>query len=564
MVLDFKGGVLSFTDLASYLLERVAQKRNASKSEKASEVSEGAENAPLSKVITFPYSRHSSYRELCELVRIFKPKDVYPCTVDEDHWVEGKEPHLTLNPIVYLTFYFTNKCHTGRSMETLFGKECSSKTFRHDNEMRKMQLVKAVRSLSADPDTQKTMTTRSSQAVSLSSPSRDVVSALRDIHGVRRNSRGSLEPFDSEGKGLSEQRLAAMPIIMEALSQMSRSSRSSRSKSQPLAQEEANPFDSPIQIVDTKGKDKAARGRKNSEGYTIPSDADDLRNSPSQSAVSPSPRDILAVTPSSETQSLRRKLIMDDFGEGSSKRPRYEADGPHSFPVPEERSWDLHCKEASGPSTSGGAKEINLGCSLHNSQAPNLISSRPSIFMENKRVDIRGSTIVTTESLDVDARTSLAITVAEEETTQWSISSDSEVSDHTPDAGEFSTFWDEKDEIFRCSNCSHEVVRTPDTTGYCPSCDRGSTPYYENLESEEPIPGLARDEYTEEEVEGADKARLFGDCMDYQTSAYDTQDEALMREEYEQNSFIDDKAPPETLEEEADSSSEGEIDYKEE
>jgi DNA cross-link repair 1C protein len=43
----------------------------------------------LSKVITFPYSRHSSYYELCDLVGIFKPKDVYPCTVDETIWSEG-------------------------------------------------------------------------------------------------------------------------------------------------------------------------------------------------------------------------------------------------------------------------------------------------------------------------------------------------------------------------------------------------------------------------------------------------------------------------------------------
>ncbi len=42
----------------------------------------------LPKVITFPYSRHSSYPELCDLVRIFQPKDVYPCTVHERSWHE--------------------------------------------------------------------------------------------------------------------------------------------------------------------------------------------------------------------------------------------------------------------------------------------------------------------------------------------------------------------------------------------------------------------------------------------------------------------------------------------
>lgn len=41
------------------------------------------------KLITFPYSRHSSLYELQDLVRIFRPKDVYPCTVDEENWHEG-------------------------------------------------------------------------------------------------------------------------------------------------------------------------------------------------------------------------------------------------------------------------------------------------------------------------------------------------------------------------------------------------------------------------------------------------------------------------------------------
>jgi len=35
---------------------------------------------------TFPYSRHSSYTELCHLVEAFKPKDIWPCTVDKYNW----------------------------------------------------------------------------------------------------------------------------------------------------------------------------------------------------------------------------------------------------------------------------------------------------------------------------------------------------------------------------------------------------------------------------------------------------------------------------------------------
>jgi hypothetical protein len=66
---------------------------------------------PRNRTIRFPYSRHSSYSELCELVAAFRPQDVFPCTVDEASWT----PDL--------------------SMQSLFGQYCSTTTFRHDIEM---------------------------------------------------------------------------------------------------------------------------------------------------------------------------------------------------------------------------------------------------------------------------------------------------------------------------------------------------------------------------------------------------------------------------------------------
>ena len=63
------------------------------------------------KTIRFPYSRHSSYSELCELVAAFKPRDVFPCTVDEITWT----PEL--------------------GIKALFGELCSAQSFRHDAEM---------------------------------------------------------------------------------------------------------------------------------------------------------------------------------------------------------------------------------------------------------------------------------------------------------------------------------------------------------------------------------------------------------------------------------------------
>ncbi|GAB1216408.1 hypothetical protein ATERTT37_005622 [Aspergillus terreus] len=60
----------------------------------------------------FPYSRHSSYSELCALIAIFKPKDIIPCTVDPLTWDEDV------------------------SMQYLFGHLCSRNTFVHDEYMR--------------------------------------------------------------------------------------------------------------------------------------------------------------------------------------------------------------------------------------------------------------------------------------------------------------------------------------------------------------------------------------------------------------------------------------------
>ena len=65
----------------------------------------------LPREITFPYSRHSSYHELCALVEAFHPRDIYPCTVDKETW----------DPSV--------------SMRSLFGHLCSGDEFAHDAEM---------------------------------------------------------------------------------------------------------------------------------------------------------------------------------------------------------------------------------------------------------------------------------------------------------------------------------------------------------------------------------------------------------------------------------------------
>lgn len=78
----FEDGRLSLLKLVKAIEKAVSEKQNVYGS---AEVKDGA----LAKHITFPYSRHSSYPELCYLVRAFKPKDVYLCTVNEEKWNEG-------------------------------------------------------------------------------------------------------------------------------------------------------------------------------------------------------------------------------------------------------------------------------------------------------------------------------------------------------------------------------------------------------------------------------------------------------------------------------------------
>ncbi|KAJ6102017.1 DNA repair metallo-beta-lactamase [Penicillium sp. IBT 16267x] len=68
--------------------------------------------ANLPNTIRFPYSRHSSYSELCALVAAFRPKDIHPCTVDPSTWSENV------------------------SIRSLFGHLCSGEDFIHDAYMR--------------------------------------------------------------------------------------------------------------------------------------------------------------------------------------------------------------------------------------------------------------------------------------------------------------------------------------------------------------------------------------------------------------------------------------------
>lgn len=73
----------SVQEIVQMLVERLV---NSSKKAVAEDVTGQAE---LPKTIHFPYSRHSSYPELCHFVETFRPKDVWPCTVNPTEWMRN-------------------------------------------------------------------------------------------------------------------------------------------------------------------------------------------------------------------------------------------------------------------------------------------------------------------------------------------------------------------------------------------------------------------------------------------------------------------------------------------
>jgi DNA cross-link repair 1C protein len=83
MPLDLESSILgeSQTTGIKTVLQAIADRAREVQNQPAAEPS-----TSLPRVIRFPYSRHSSYAELCNLVQAFMPQDVWPCTVDPEEW----------------------------------------------------------------------------------------------------------------------------------------------------------------------------------------------------------------------------------------------------------------------------------------------------------------------------------------------------------------------------------------------------------------------------------------------------------------------------------------------
>lgn len=103
MGLDQQEDNLDFSHLGQVLARAVTEKRNEIATEEPDDLSLGKS---LPKVITFPYARHSSYFELCHIVKAFNPKDIYPCTVDEENWHEGKSSYTLSSKFISFVYFY--------------------------------------------------------------------------------------------------------------------------------------------------------------------------------------------------------------------------------------------------------------------------------------------------------------------------------------------------------------------------------------------------------------------------------------------------------------------------
>ncbi|EHK44641.1 hypothetical protein TRIATDRAFT_292345 [Trichoderma atroviride IMI 206040] len=127
----------------------------------------GGETLP--RVIRFPYSRHSSYPELCNLVDAFKPIDVWPCTFHLESWREK-----------------------GISIESLFGQYCSGNVFAHDIKVSSI-MKQNVQPVADEPDTHRQES--SSSVPSLADQASPISHALnpRDTNPVSEHDIGPLQ-----------------------------------------------------------------------------------------------------------------------------------------------------------------------------------------------------------------------------------------------------------------------------------------------------------------------------------------------------------------------------------
>ncbi|KAF4632007.1 hypothetical protein G7Y89_g6124 [Cudoniella acicularis] len=542
---------MSREDLAKVMLISMSGKRLADAEDPGEQKSQTRDDA-LPRVITFPYSRHSSYAELCDLVRVFQPKDVYPCTVDEATWHEGKFGSATL---LFSVLKFLNR------------------------EMREAMLRRPISS-TLSQQTQTTARTQSSQDRLTSSP----VQRFSAIHkprvkslSIRRNSNGQLRAFDGEGREVPPpveiRRASTPPRIISASSPSSASQglrrkaivdelmqgRAKRrclqldgSNSSPPPEEglKEEQFPEVIEFGRTKGLGRAALflppGQKTAdigkpEPIRIGSSTESTRTSnPKDADKKPE-----VVRGGSSTESTRTLAHKNDIAQ-----PEMIIDLTSS-PEPSEHPDNT---EDPGHANLGATAGEDLDIEAEPFNDSHTDTPGPEIDTDVEGEDNEMAGLVSRPGFSAFRNSSVPRVLSSwDETYDWDY--------HHEDI-----FYDNDEEVFRCRYCGHEIWSP--WLGFCTGCEEGDSdgPYQEVLDPEagyrpkfELISGVE---------EGFDLKNITGPYLDCNSSAYDTQDDKSdLQEEYEIDSFIDDSIiddASQCSDEEDDASlSDGETDYKE-
>ena len=228
-----------------------------------------------------------------------------------------------------------------------------------------------------------------------------------------------------------------------------------------------------------------------------------------------SPREILAASPGSASQSLRRKAIIEGVEEGRMKRARFHSDYDEPSPV-----YDNQANEGSTPSPLERCQKIQ----------PNLTHTTTA--------SSRSPSSQVISSIDTDT-------------------------EGLEDGENTNEYWDPNDEVFRCESCRHELWISGHPCSEC-SAEEGHT-YFEVTDSDPcPIPRIVHGEVdTNSTMDDEERAELMGDVLDFDSSAYDSQDERdEHNDRYEIDSFIDDESIDNFQDESEDSSGDEETDYK--
>ncbi|TGO71723.1 hypothetical protein BELL_0538g00070 [Botrytis elliptica] len=488
--MQFGSDTISLKGLGESLLRKLAQKSTVVPDKKRDAIPEKG----LPKVITFPYSRHSSYAELCHLVEIFKPKDVYPCTVDEEEWNEGL------------------------SMKTLFGEYCSASVFRHDSEIRELVAIRVAEMAMMSSQQTQTTTASKSSPISTGHFEELTLTAARLDNGIGPSTPN---PFH-EGR-----------------------TRIGRQSMSNWSQELVSPSPAPPSQM----------------GVT---------------SISQTPRSVATNSDlSSSRQASQRRAAADMISPPPLKRVRLSEDSqmndstPSKSPTPSESVTDL---EQQGVASSA---EIS-GDNLYLDQSP----SQRKPWRSNVSLESMSEVFTLEANSDADTMDHQDISTPMDENELAAGVTTEDDEDIFPTLSEEEDlhedenfpFYDLIDKILRCGDCGHEIWedaagRVDLTLGFCTGCGNGISPFYEDADLPGKIPRIYEDEYGSEADE--ERARvLIGDThLDYQSSAYDTQDEdseLVLNEDYEVDSFIDNSEVLESDSESetSDSESEGEVDYK--